>query len=149
VSACIAFICCGTWNEMDNKRTIKSKPFTYILIYWCDYLKKIRRTESQQAFRKANHLLYWPEDSCLISAVKRHVDCNGLYAAHYPLPKQKQIIRFKNLDAFLSMQFKCRLYLERIPGPESSVYTLPPADISTEALYFLYTAPEFSNLCDV
>jgi hypothetical protein len=35
------------------------------------------------------------------------------------------------------------------PGPESLVYTLPPADISTEALYFLYTAPEFSNLCDV
>jgi hypothetical protein len=29
------------------------------------------------------------------------------------------------------------------------VYTLPPADISAEALYFLYTEPEFSNLCDV
>jgi hypothetical protein len=30
--------------------------------------------------------------------------------------------------------------------PTSLVYSLHPAEISAEVLYFLYTAPEFSNL---
>jgi hypothetical protein len=36
-------------------------------------------------------------------------------------------------------------YTYKKPEPKSLVYGIPYAEISTEALYFLYTAPEFSN----